>query len=300
MGVFQLGDDNTVKWGCIDVDISKRAEGDMTEEVQQQTMKVAKALYAVIGRRFLVEFSGSRGYHVWVFFQEPVQARYALALLDYAVGQVEPIDGVTFEVFPKQTAMKSFGNLVKLPLGIHKKTGNRCLFVDGRFIPHDDQEAALQNLGRLSEAELKTVIEMHNMEVVNSIRIDPEGSTGKPGKTGLPCMNRIMREGLGEGSRDIGMFKLACFLQDRGLPMDMAQEAMLKLNERNEPPMHELDVLQKAESAYVTDYRPYPCGESSLDSYCSSSCRFWNDKLYDRWTKFGRNPAQAVGRISRD
>lgn len=300
LGIYQLTEDNTVLWGCIDVDIMKKAEGDDLEaKVKKQTLAVATVLRGLIGPKFVVEFSGSKGYHIWVLFEEPTQARFVFSLLRHVVTKVKPIEGISFEVFPKQTALRSFGNQVKLPLGIHKKTGKRCLFVNGRFETHKDQHGVLENTPRLNEKELLVLLADNKIEVISSIRIEPNGNQSKS-RTGLPCMSRLMNEGAGEGNRDLSMFYAASFLRDRGIPYDLGEVVMLELNKKNKPPMHEEDVIMKTESAYVTDYSPFPCNRREMDQYCSSECRFWDTKLQEQWVRYGLKKDEAVGRISRD
>lgn len=299
IGVYPLDEDNTVKWACIDVDIKKYAdEDDLTDRVQRQTLLVAKTLKALIGPRFLVENSGGRGYHLWVFFSEPVPGRQALALLNYVDQHTTKVDGISLELFPKRTVLKGYGNMVKLPLGVHRKTGCSCLFVNSSWEPYENQYDVLHSIRVLSLDELNALIKKYKIEVEPSIRINP-GSDGKIGTTSLPCQTRMMAEGLGEGCRDDGMFAVGCFLRDRGVPLDMAEVAMIQLNERNQPPLHGDIVLQKVQSAYAREQSPTPCYKPTLDQFCSSSCRFWKGKVDERWTRYGKK-SNPVGIISRD
>src|SRR6478736_1842061 len=44
IGIFQLAEDNSVKWGCIDIDMKKGASGDdLPELAKQQTLALARA-----------------------------------------------------------------------------------------------------------------------------------------------------------------------------------------------------------------------------------------------------------------
>lgn len=302
LGVYQLTEDNTVLWGCIDVDIMKKAEGtieELEQKVREQTTRVATRLHKIIGPSVIVENSGNRGYHVWVLFEEAVQARFVLSLLQHVVMSSPSVQGVSFEVFPKQTALRSFGNQVKLPLGIHRKTERRCLFVDTNFVPYEDQVKRLLSVRRLSQRELLTILEKHKIDVVPSIRIEPVGDMSKS-RTGLPCMTRLMDEGSAEGVRDLSMFYLGAFLRDRGIPYDIAENVMQQVNRKNKPPLDEQEVELKVESAFVTDYSPFPCSKPEMDVYCSSKCRFWDTKAQERWVRYGSPRDEAVGRISRD
>ena len=73
----------------------------------------------------MLEFSGRKGYHVWIFFNKPVQASYGQQLIKSRLNK-EGIKG--HEIFPKQTELnqnRRYGNLVKIPLALHKVSGKR-------------------------------------------------------------------------------------------------------------------------------------------------------------------------------
>jgi hypothetical protein len=63
-----------------------------------------------------------RGGHLWMFFTRPVPASQVRAwLLPYC-----PSD---LEFYPKQDEGKGYGSLIRLPLGVHRKSGERYPFV---------------------------------------------------------------------------------------------------------------------------------------------------------------------------
>lgn len=116
LGVYALNVDNTVKWLCFDVDSAhvKNSEKTCTITAERCVQRFGSAAVRT-------EQSGSpHNFHVWVFFAKPIQAAQARAL-----GQ-QVLNGLSgVELFPKQIALtgKMLGNLVKLPLGLHKKSG---------------------------------------------------------------------------------------------------------------------------------------------------------------------------------
>lgn len=125
MGAYTLRQDNTVMWMCFDVDSSD------LQKARDLALKLSNLLQSIPHG---IEYSGNKGYHIWVFFNKPAQAEQVRALaaeMREAVGA--SISGEThIEVFPKQdrlTESNPLGNLVKLPLGIHPVTGNRSKFV---------------------------------------------------------------------------------------------------------------------------------------------------------------------------
>lgn len=295
IGIYQIKqEENTVRWLCFDIDADTQ-EGEAS--IPTVTKTIAYRLYRLIGQSYLVEWSGNKGYHVWVFFSDALSAGKVMAFGHFILSQVEIPEGVHVEVFPKQPTVRAYGNLVKLPLGIHRKTGNRCLFVNNKFesYPLEEQWSLLQNVTTLNEQEFDELLDLYNIEEIQAR--EPTIIEGGYGPSTLPCMARLMQEGAVEGSRDICTFKLACYLRDRGLPENLAKTALEAWNEQNSPPFDERELDVKLDSAYAGRYSPFPCGERAFDAYCSSSCRLWDNKVASRGLKSSQ---EAVGKISRD
>ncbi|MCX6833342.1 MAG: hypothetical protein NT028_14665, partial [candidate division Zixibacteria bacterium] len=58
--------DSTTKWLCIDIDTLDKAELRRVQEHVNQ-----------LGIPFLTDFSGKKGYHIWIFFDKPYPNRIA-------------------------------------------------------------------------------------------------------------------------------------------------------------------------------------------------------------------------------
>ncbi|MGD9732071.1 MAG: CRISPR-associated primase-polymerase type A1 [Desulfamplus sp.] len=140
-GIYLLKSDSKVKCGVIDADINiEYRQGKITAE-QKNTLYREKSW--MISRIFenskqlgitpLLEYSGHKGYHFWYFFSQPVDASKVKALLTRIAEPVNrDISSFDLEVFPKQDRLteKGLGNLVKLPLGIHRKNGKPSFFME--------------------------------------------------------------------------------------------------------------------------------------------------------------------------
>jgi hypothetical protein len=125
IGAYTLRPDNTILWMCFDVD------GSDLQAAKDLTLKLSNFLQEV---PHTIEFSGSKGYHVWVFFAKPVPAENVRALANEVREQIGgKITGDPhIEVFPKQdrlTESNTLGNLVKVPLGLHPVTKVRSKFI---------------------------------------------------------------------------------------------------------------------------------------------------------------------------
>ena len=161
LGVYPMRADQTVLFGAIDIDIRKSAlkAGEAGQPVSARLQELVLADARRLARQFdelnlpvYVEDSGYKGVHLWLFFAEPVPAAVVKRFLEAVVQRVGPPGPeLQWEVFPKQeqVAEDQLGNLIKLPLGIHLKTGRRCLFTDLDGQEYSDQEGFLQRVQQI-------------------------------------------------------------------------------------------------------------------------------------------------------
>ena len=136
IGIYQLNPEgDTVRWICFDIDPSK----------VPNTAQVAKSLYNFSASTVPSEavwLEASRfpdvSYHVWLFFADPIPA-VAARWLGVAANRKAGHPNV--EVFPKQDTVKGrFGNLVKLPLGLHRVYGKWSRWLNPEtFEPLEDE-----------------------------------------------------------------------------------------------------------------------------------------------------------------
>lgn len=140
-GIYPIKKDNTVKFVCFDVDLPKNfAELEEDALVTDKSIllpQVKNICTTAINvfracsfnsKGVLIEDTGGRGYHIWFFFESPIPAvsarKFAYSILKKA--------NVQCEVFPKQNEVTEgqYGNLIKLPLGLHKKYKQYSSFID--------------------------------------------------------------------------------------------------------------------------------------------------------------------------
>jgi len=175
---------------------------------------------------------------------------------------------------------------------------NMCAFVGSDWQPKDDQWKTLANVRTIKNKNLLAFLKANNIEIQEPIVY--EDREGGIGSTTPPCVVRMMSEGLENGCIDVGLFKLSCYLRDRGLPSDMALASLQEMLHRSKAPVWTDALLnQKIQSAYGRRYSPLPCSEPLLDGYCSSSCRFFQKKMEQR-LGVKCNRKDAIGKISRD
>ncbi|RUL51110.1 hypothetical protein EK386_12945 [Lysinibacillus antri] len=120
-----------------------------------------------------VSFSGNKGYHVDLYFDKAIKADDAKSFYERVINTAGlPSEKVEFR--------PSYTQAVKLPLGIHQKTGKRCWFVDRETLEpiesfdylndvasmdHSLILDALIDLSPEQEAEFHKVVERTDIDV---------------------------------------------------------------------------------------------------------------------------------------
>jgi len=122
IGLYCLGKDNTIKWACIDLD----GDGSLSE-LRQLSEDSNKIYDEFEDFKRMKEFSGRKGFHIWIFFKKPVNAGYGQRLIKARLNSLALKEKSTrflfHEIFPKQLSLlneRSVGNLVKIPLCVHR------------------------------------------------------------------------------------------------------------------------------------------------------------------------------------
>jgi len=172
IGVYPLRLDNTATFFALDLDIDRsalqRAHADhayaqrLRDTLRTEGPRLLHVLRQ-LGFQPLFENSGYKGRHYWVFLEEPETADtlhlLGRLLLAWQSPQLPP--GLHLEFFPKQPKLqgKGLGNLIKLPLGVHRRTGYRSRLLDDQGQPLSDELAALRTVTRLPRQALYLAIE---------------------------------------------------------------------------------------------------------------------------------------------
>ncbi len=115
LGTYVIRKDNTVTYACIDID------GDANE--LEPLLLLGNTVYNLFpDLHRVLEFSGRRGYHIWLLFNNPEPAGL---IKDMVETRLRKCGLRNIEVFPKQAYLsgKGYGNLIKMPFGLHKKGG---------------------------------------------------------------------------------------------------------------------------------------------------------------------------------
>lgn len=175
---------STAKYTVFDIDISKRillqysyGSAEFTA-YKQKAAGFARQLCKVLRRIGLtgyVEDTGFRGYHVWVFFTEWIPVRYINQFTDCVQKELEEEEeDIVLEIFPNNIRVRQgkCGQRIKLPLGIHIRTGQQSFFLDEGMSPVVDYKEFLSGIAKYSLAAVRKILGMYTMDV--------KGQPGQP------------------------------------------------------------------------------------------------------------------------
>lgn len=270
MGVYQIDPEkDTVAWICFDFDRHNPTDPDPKSEVQKLLAVLEK--YSV---PYLLEASGSPdSYHVWIFL-EPTMTRNAY----FFSRLLKKVAKVDCEVWPKQQSYsgrsgKDFGNLVKLPLAFHNKTGRRSCFLDPEtFEPLE--EITFPGLVRLFEQP----------KPVGGVKPKPKSKSAHSEATIIgnadfrPCLKGVLESGQTlEGSEGHEMrVDIAIEAKCAGMSVDEAVNLF-----RNLPDFNETVTRGHVKNIYSHSYKRRRC-DTILDKskniilpHCQNCCRPW-------------------------
>ncbi|GAB6077287.1 DNA polymerase [Desulfurobacterium crinifex] len=100
IGLYPEVENGKITFGAVDLDLKEEPE----EKRQFYTLEIYKKLVK-LGFRPFIEKSKSKGYHVWIFFSEPVKKETLRWILEYVVNTSSYPNKRLLEVFPKGTAL---------------------------------------------------------------------------------------------------------------------------------------------------------------------------------------------------
>lgn len=183
-----------------------------------------------INRRDIhVSLSGGKGYHVDLFFDKPLPVGDVQAFYNRVITEIGELPGGQIEFRPTWTQG------VKLPLGVHQRTGNRCWFVDNETLEPIESFDYLLDVEPIDTAIiLDTIIELTDEQEAEFEEIVKNTDTTVnivDASKALQKARRILEAGrlTASNTRHNTTFTLACFFNSQGFEREEAIEAIMEI-----------------------------------------------------------------------
>jgi len=241
-----------------------------------------------------IECSKSKGYHVWIFFEERgVLARKARLVVRHILEEIEAPDT---EIFPKQDSLNapnvSYGNFINAPLFGTLVLFGKTVFVDpATFDPYPDQWEFLDSVERHNESVLDDIIELNDLSP-RPEKASPRPSPLQPGLNSYslpPCARIMLQDGVTKNQRCC-CFRLAVHLKRMGIPFDGAVALLKYWAEKNKPEdinkgvIAEKEIFAQVSDAFRRSYSSYGCDKEEIKPFCQPDCPLNLAKINSRLT----------------
>ena len=123
-GTYVIREDGLCTFAVIDIDADTEYLKDYPDFINQME-ELSKRIISMFPEfKRIREFSGRRGYHIWIITPQPENPAFIRELIK---SRLRKAGLMNIEVYPKQDTIdktqKKLGNLVKIPLGKHMKGG---------------------------------------------------------------------------------------------------------------------------------------------------------------------------------
>ena len=248
LGIIPIREDNTCRWGCIDIDSYNLDHGSLIQSIRHLNFPL------------IVCRSKSGGAHVFLFTKEFIAA----SLMQSTLKKISKVLGYEgSEIFPKQTEILvergDTGNFLNLPY----YNGTKGL----RY--------AINNTGTsCTLEEFYQLYDVHacSEEQVKQIKIE-EKKIEEAFPAGPPCLNKLASVGFGEGSRNNALFNIAVYYKQAH--PDSWEDKIVEANIKHmEPKLSNSEVQQLIKSVNRKGYDKYRCKDAPINAVCQSGlCR---------------------------
>jgi len=257
IGVYPNIEGSKVKWCAVDID----------EDSFEKVLNVYNDLKS-LGLYPYIERSKSKGFHIWIFFNEWVVAVKVRLIAEMILKKFE----YKFEVFPKQDEVEvgRFGNFIFLPFFGGSVIEDRTVFIDTENKIRIAKMEELHKIKLTPIKQLDKIISDNNL-VRESFAVS-KAPTDKDTHffTELPCVEN-MKKGAIAGHRNEVSFRLAIHMKETGLHQDEAVVLMADWNSKNQPPLPESELDTTITSVYAGNYKSYGCETPIIQHYCDKT-----------------------------
>jgi hypothetical protein len=242
VGIYNMLEGDRVRFAVIDLDSHGKDEkhkqniNTISSECQKNLSEAGIWCYREISK------SGFGNYHIWIFFENKVEASFIRLVLNVFINQVllKENSGLQFEIFPKQdklTPQTSFGSMVWLPLFPPDVKEGRTIFID--------------EIGNIIDPDFKPNSPSVLDELVNFFNLDVRKRVSSELTHKTPIIELL--NGVEEGERNTSATRLAGLLRAKDMPIDISRSLLELWNKENHSPLDINEVNSIVKSVWKYD-----------------------------------------------
>ncbi|ABK98628.1 reverse transcriptase domain-containing protein [Pelobacter propionicus] len=128
---YQMVNMSDVKWLCLDFDMPNQVIGEGAEPKKDllkdllQVVKGACVQLDALSISYLVEFSGNRGFHIWIILDRYISKAFGYEINTKIMELIDITEPFSVDLFPTtaKISKEGIGKGVKLPCSCHVKSG---------------------------------------------------------------------------------------------------------------------------------------------------------------------------------
>lgn len=140
IAIYQKTSDSFLRWVCFDFDVLKKhVNADSFDDAFDHLKDVIKSFCTRLENLtipYLIEYSGNRGFHVWVTFLDPIPYSIGYDILDSILNNANlsyDKDLIGIDLYPhSKIATDGVGKGVKIPLSLHKKSNRLSILLESK------------------------------------------------------------------------------------------------------------------------------------------------------------------------
>ncbi len=273
-------------------------------DIDTNDLTLVSQFYAVMNQYYIplyIERSKSKGYHLWIFFDQLVSAHKA-RLVVYHV--INTIGCGAIEVFPKRDGLDdnvSYGNFINAPLFYPFTKVQRTVFInpENGYQPFEDQWQVLSHIQKISEIKLGCLIEKLGLNSHSKFKFSTGSKISSHGYYTLPpCKQKMLEYGVTQYQR-LACYRIAISLKCAGMPFDKAVYTLKSWALKNRPSNNkriitEKEIIAQTQSAYKGKYRNIGCECPSVVPFCDNTCQIKNSFKHDMGDNIMNKPKKRV------
>ena len=244
IGIIPINEDNSCKWGAIDIDQYPLDHKDLIEKIRRMKLPL------VVCR------SKSGGAHCYLFTSEWITAKQMQEVMTHIAAALGYGGS---EIFPKQISLQldrgDVGNFLNLPY-FDAEDGLRYAIKD------DGQSATLEEFFQLYKDYVQ------NPEEVSALTIEDKTDPNIIVRDGPPCLQTLCAQQISEGGRNNGLFNIGVYLR-KAYPDSWESEFLIYNAKYLAPPLPLNEVNLVAKQLQKKDYT-YKCKDAPINDYCNA------------------------------